>query len=772
MPAAQSFWAAIDMMVALFSLLLALAVSPSSWTEAFVNGAALYLFFFSVSAAVWGVWSTMLQIVKDPMKRPRSLSLFASLPGSLLVFRLPGLLVFVLFAIVWLLTLAKSKCLALWQGLQSLLPTSQHDNLTEQVSDLRKETLGLRTYFNAFVASLVADVTRLTQEAFDKDIAYTQLSLASSRVKDTLERDLASARTCAKYWETEPWQRPRSTGTPSTPSPPNAPRTWTATFSTRWQCSTFSTEVQELKRRLNECGSQDLQRHVSEKLAAQDHVKTLEDQLSAVSALPAHIEMLSVSSDESAYAFEWKLEIARQERMERELTIVELRSKLQDLNREREDSSAKLHEKADAFKDQSYRYQVARERAESRLEQSEAARHNVVEERDALKAQVTSLEEELKRRNSCCQCECPCCPLGCSAGAPTVASPSTIVQDPAPAPSPAAIPSPSPSPSPDAALVDDNALLRGQVASLSQLVHDLQLENDNLRGQGASLLPQLASADERYRQMESRVSSAEANLSTVLQQLSDANTTNAQLVHQVEQLSLHASPAAQTSPSQAEIDQARKRAEQAESKAKQLQSALDEALEEQRHMDAIANGAISSQRDAEIMTLQSDCARFRKAFAQAEEDHAAQEKTIDALKKDLAAANAEVTQLDSENGRLLRELAEADQCEYDDDDESFDDSDFGDDVDEDQPSDSASNADASTVPNFFVEKKKSEAVAELEKKLEQRDELIEALTKDMTNLETEKDAIIKDLNERLKFYEDAVSDDDDVDEEEDYYDDY
>ncbi|KAK8232716.1 hypothetical protein HDK77DRAFT_451529 [Phyllosticta capitalensis] len=189
-------------------------------------------------------------------------------------------------------------------------------------------------------------------------------------------------------------------------------------------------------------------------------------------------------------------------------------------------------------------------------------------------------------------------------------------------------------------------------------------------------------------------------------------------------------------------------------------------------MDAIANGAISSQRDAEIMTLQSDCARFRKAFAQAEEDHAAQEKTIDALKKDLAAANAEVTQLDSENGRLLRELAEADQCEYDDDDESFDDSDFGDDVDEDQPSDSASNADASTVPNFFVEKKKSEAVAELEKKLEQRDELIEALTKDMTNLETEKDAIIKDLNERLKFYEDAVSDDDDVDEEEDYYDDY
>lgn len=534
----------------------------------------------------------------------------------------------------------------------------------------------------------------------------------------------------------------------------------------------LKTEVQELKRRLNECGSQDLQRHVSEKLAAQDHVKTLEDQLSAVSALPAHIEMLSVSSDESAYAFEWKLEIARQERMERELTIVELRSKLQDLNREREDSSAKLHEKADAFKDQSYRYQVARERAESRLEQSEAARHNVVEERDALKAQVTSLEEELKRRNSCCQCECPCCPLGCSAGAPTVASPSTIVQDPAPAPSPAAIPSPSPSPSPDAALVDDNALLRGQVASLSQLVHDLQLENDNLRGQGASLLPQLASADERYRQMESRVSSAEANLSTVLQQLSDANTTNAQLVHQVEQLSLHASPAAQTSPSQAEIDQARKRAEQAESKAKQLQSALDEALEEQRHMDAIANGAISSQRDAEIMTLQSDCARFRKAFAQAEEDHAAQEKTIDALKKDLAAANAEVTQLDSENGRLLRELAEADQCEYDDDDESFDDSDFGDDVDEDQPSDSASNADASTVPNFFVEKKKSEAVAELEKKLEQRDELIEALTKDMTNLETEKDAIIKDLNERLKFYEDAVSDDDDVDEEEDYYDDY
>ena len=67
------------------------------------------------------------------------------------------------------------------------------------------------------------------------------------------------------------------------------------------------------------------------------------------------------------------------------------------------------------------------------------------------------------------------------------------------------------------------------------------------------------------------------------------------------------------------------------------------------------------------------------------------------------------------------------------------------------------------MPNFFVEKKKSEAVAELEKKLEQRDELIEALTKDMTNLETEKDAIIKDLNERLKFYEDAVSDDDDVD---------
>ncbi|KAK8188298.1 uncharacterized protein BKA78DRAFT_355034 [Phyllosticta capitalensis] len=210
MPAAQSFWAAIDMMVALFSLLLALAVSPSSWTEAFVNGAALYLFFFSVSAAVWGVWSTMLQIVKDPMKRPRSLSLFASLPGSLLVFRLPGLLVFVLFAIVWLLTLAKSKCLALWQGLQSLLPTSQHDNLTEQVSDLRKETLGLRTYFNAFVASLVADVTRLTQEAFDKDIAYTQLSLASSRVKDTLERDLASARTCAKYWETEYARREKS----------------------------------------------------------------------------------------------------------------------------------------------------------------------------------------------------------------------------------------------------------------------------------------------------------------------------------------------------------------------------------------------------------------------------------------------------------------------------------------------------------------------------------------------------------------------------------
>ncbi|KAK8223787.1 hypothetical protein HDK90DRAFT_470502 [Phyllosticta capitalensis] len=757
MPAAQSFWAAIDMMVALFSLLLALAVSPSSWTEAFVNGAALYLFFFSVSAAVWGVWSTMLQIVKDPMKRPRSLSLFASLPGSLLVFRLPGLLVFVLFAIVWLLTLAKSKCLALWQGLQSLLPTSQHDNLTEQVSDLRKETLGLRTYFNAFVASLVADVTRLTQEAFDKDIAYTQLSLASSRA-------MAEASKYRNALHALAAKRPQDMDCDIFDS-----LAMQHFFGERLS---LKTEVQELKRRLNECGSQDLQRHVSEKLAAQDHVKTLEDQLSAVSALPAHIEMLSVSSDESAYAFEWKLEIARQERMERELTIVELRSKLQDLNREREDSSAKLHEKADAFKDQSYRYQVARERAESRLEQSEAARHNVVEERDALKAQVTSLEEELKRRNSCCQCECPCCPLGCSAGAPTVASPSTIVQDPAPAPSPAAIPSPSPSPSPDAALVDDNALLRGQVASLSQLVHDLQLENDNLRGQGASLLPQLASADERYRQMESRVSSAEANLSTVLQQLSDANTTNAQLVHQVEQLSLHASPAAQTSPSQAEIDQARKRAEQAESKAKQLQSALDEALEEQRHMDAIANGAISSQRDAEIMTLQSDCARFRKAFAQAEEDHAAQEKTIDALKKDLAAANAEVTQLDSENGRLLRELAEADQCEYDDDDESFDDSDFGDDVDEDQPSDSASNADASTVPNFFVEKKKSEAVAELEKKLEQRDELIEALTKDMTNLETEKDAIIKDLNERLKFYEDAVSDDDDVDEEEDYYDDY
>ncbi|KAL1383258.1 hypothetical protein HDK64DRAFT_312998 [Phyllosticta capitalensis] len=38
--------------------------------------------------------------------------------------------------------------------------------------------------------------------------------------------------------------------------------------------------------------------------------------------------MLSVISNESAYALEWELEIARQERDERELTIVELRSKL------------------------------------------------------------------------------------------------------------------------------------------------------------------------------------------------------------------------------------------------------------------------------------------------------------------------------------------------------------------------------------------------------------------------------------------------------------